>query len=464
MMIKTMAIAMFMISGVAVSAAPNLNNDTPDSIYRIEDKVSIIKDTTFVSPLPQNPIFSYQNLIYKKRLDSLNLSVPMDYNEHVQNYIDLYVFGRKQQIGKMIGLSKYYFPIFERSLREVGVPDEIKFISIIESALNPNAVSKSGAVGPWQFMYTTAKGYGLVMDNYVDERKDPVQASYAAARYIKDAYNHLGDWLLAIAAYNCGTGAVSRAVARAGGNANFWAIRSYLPRETQNYVPAFIATAYAMNYYAKHDINPQVANFNIFTDVIDVTKTISLASIARAVEVDLTELKILNPSYKKQIVNGSQKSPKTLVIPTIDKQLYSSLYDILNNSADDEPRIIAASNPEASNSLTEGTPFHQVKEGQTLIMIANQYGVEVQDLKVWNDLKVIQLVPGQQIRIIPNEIKEASSKSSSAYRIYIVKAGDTLSDIADKFYGVSITKLKAANNLKSSVVQPGMRLRINKSL
>jgi membrane-bound lytic murein transglycosylase D len=464
MMKKTMAIAMFMISAAAVSAAPNLNNATPDSTYRIEDKVSIAKDTMFVSPLSQNPIFSYQNLIYKKRLDSLNLSVPMDYNEHVQNYIDLYVFGRKEQIGKMLGLSKYYFPIFERSLREVGVPDEIKFISIIESALNPNAVSKSGAVGPWQFMYTTAKGYGLVMDSYVDERKDPVQASYAAARYLKDAYNRFGDWLLAIAAYNCGAGAVSRAITRSGGTANFWAIRSYLPRETQNYVPAFIATAYAMNYYANHDINPQVANFNIFTDVIDVTKTISLSSVARAVEVDVRELKILNPSYKKQIVNGSQKSPKTLVIPAIDKQLYSSLYELLNGGADDEPRAIAASISEGSNPLTEGTTFHRVKEGQTLVMIANQYGVEVQDLKVWNDLKVMEVVPGQQIRVTPNEAGKASPKSSSAYRIYIVKTGDTLSDIADKFSGVSITKLKATNNLKSSVVQPGMRLKISKSL
>ena len=464
MMKKTMATAMFIISATAASAVTNLNNVRPDSIYRIENKVSITEDTLLVTPLSQNPIFSYQNLIYKKRLDSLNLSVQMDYNEHVQNYIDLYVFGRKEQIGKMLGLSKYYFPIFERSLREVGVPDEIKFISIIESALNPNAVSKSGAVGPWQFMYTTAKGYGLVMDNYVDERKDPVQASYAAARYLKDAYNRFGDWLLAIAAYNCGAGAVSRAITRSGGSANFWSIRSYLPRETQNYVPAFIATAYAMNYYAKHDINPQVAGFNIFTDVIDVTRIISLSSVARVVEVDVKELKLLNPSYKKQIINGSQKSPKTLVIPVINKQLYSSLYDLLNKGIDNEPRVIAANNSEGSNPLTEGTTFHQVKEGQTLAMIANQYGVEVQDLKVWNDLKIVLVVPGQQIRVTPNETKESIPNSSSVYRIYIVKAGDTLSNIADKFNGVSITMLKAVNNLKSSVVQPGMRLKIHKNL
>ncbi len=464
MMKKTMAIALFMISAGAVKARPNLNNTLPESIHNSGDYSSNPEDTTFVSNIPENPLFSSQNIIFKQRLDSLKKSVPMDYNEHVQNYIDLYVYNRKDQIGKMLGLSKYYFPIFERSLREVGVPDELKYISIVESALNPNAVSKSGAVGPWQFMYTTAKGYGLVMDNYVDERKDPVQASYAAARYIRDAYDRLGDWLLAIAAYNCGTGAVSRAVQRAGGEANFWAVRSFLPRETQNYVPAFIATAYAMNYYAKHDITPQTANFNIFTDEIDVTRFISLASIAQAVDMDVSELKLLNPSYKKQIINGSSASPKTLVVPAIDKQHFSSLYDLLNDGLNDEPQVIAASTKVInSNPLTKGISSITVKQGETLLMIANQYGIEVQDLKVWNDLKVMKVVPGQEIRVTPNQIKK-SAPQQPAYKIYVVKAGDTLSEIASKFDGISITKIKALNGLKSSVVQPGMRLKIDRSL
>ncbi|MEO8794426.1 MAG: transglycosylase SLT domain-containing protein [Daejeonella sp.] len=464
MMKKTMAIALFMISAVAVNAMPNLNNALSDSIQNSEVQTSNQEDTTFVSNISENPLFSSQNIIFKRRLDSLKTSVPMDYNEHVQNYIDLYVYKRKEQIGSMLGLSKYYFPIFEKSLREVGVPDELKYIAIVESALNPNAVSKSGAVGPWQFMYTTAKGYGLVMDSYVDERKDPVQASYAAARYIRDAYDRLGDWLLAIAAYNCGTGAVSRAVQRAGGEANFWAVRSFLPRETQNYVPAFIATAYAMNYYAKHDITPRSANFNIFTDEIDVTRFISLANIAEAANVDLSELRLLNPSYKKQIVNGSSASPKTLVVPAIDKQHFSSLYDLLNNGLNDEPQVIAASTRVVnSNPLTQEVTLHKVKEGQTLMMVANQYGVEVQDLKVWNNLQVMKVVPGQEIRVTPNQIKKAATQQP-AYKIYVVKVGDTLSEIASKFNGTTITKLKALNGLKSSVVQPGMLLKIDRSL
>ena len=205
-------------------------------------------DTTLVSASLLNPVFSFQDLIYKRRLDSLEKSVPLNYNEHVQGYINIYL-NRKEQIGKMLGLSKYYFPIFEKALLEAGLPDELKFLTVIESTLNPQAVSRSGAVGPWQFMYTTAKGYGLVMDSYVDERKDPVKASYAAAHYFVDAYKRIGDWLLTIAAFNCGTGAVTRAIERSGGIPDFWKVRSFLPKETQNYVPAFIATVYAMNYY-----------------------------------------------------------------------------------------------------------------------------------------------------------------------------------------------------------------------
>ncbi|WP_051189519.1 lytic transglycosylase domain-containing protein [Daejeonella oryzae] len=463
MMKKTMAFALFIFSAASVFAAPEFNN-VQDSIHRSEERSPGQKDTLFVSALPQNPLLSYQSLIYKKRLDSLKMSVPMDYNEHVQNYIDLYVFNRKDQIAKMLGLSKYYFPIFEKSLMEIGVPDEIKFISVIESALNPNAVSRSGAVGPWQFMYTTAKGYGLVMDSYVDERKDPVQASYAAARYLKDSYNRFGDWLLAIAAYNCGSGAVGRAITKAGGKADFWAIRPYLPRETQNYVPAFIATAYAMNYYAKHDINPAMASFNIFTDAVDVTKFISLSNIARAVEVDIKELRLLNPSYKKDIVNGSVKSPKTLIIPSIDKQLYSSLYNLLNPETDNEPAIIAASLNSPSGSPASVNTFHRVTEGQTLAMVANQYGVEVQDLKVWNNLKIMQIVPGQQIRVKAFKSTVTAQKSDPLYKIYIVKAGDTLAEIANRFNGTSVSKLKALNGLKSSALQPGMRLKVNQSL
>jgi membrane-bound lytic murein transglycosylase D len=204
-------------------------------------------DTTILPVLNQPlPLSSYGGL-YKRRLDSVRKDIQLDYNEYVQAYIDLYMRNR-EEMGQVAGLTKYYFPIYEKAFREAGIPEEIKFLSIVESKLDPNAVSRVGATGLWQFMGTTAKIYGLNMDNYVDERRDPIQSSYAAAAYLKDAYQEFGDWLLAIASYNCGKSNVERAVEKAGGVTDFWSIRQYLPVETRGYVPAFIAMNYVMHF------------------------------------------------------------------------------------------------------------------------------------------------------------------------------------------------------------------------
>ena len=407
-----MTVLLCMFLAIAVSANAPLNKIWTDStqfIERVSKSSPEAKDTIFVPASAENPNLSYQNVIFKQRLDSLQNTVALSYNEHVQTYIDLYL-KRKEQIGKMLGLSKYYFPIFEKALKETGIPEEIKFITIVESALNPHAVSRSGAVGPWQFMYTTAKGYGLIMDNDVDERKDPVKASYAAAHYLLDAYNRVGDWLLAIAAFNCGTGAVTRAIKRSGGIADFWKVRSFLPPETQNYVPAFIATVYAMNYYKKHEIDISPAGFNILTDVIQVNKRISISSIAKAADLDLKELLILNPSYKKQIVNGTIESPKPLVIPDVRNSAYASLYDVLNGI---EPGI-----------------NHEILKANLEVSAGS---------------------------------KSVSEKQEPGYFNYIVKAGDTLSEIAEKFKGATISKIEMLNGLTTlSILKPGMNLKINK--
>ena len=383
------------------------------------DSKSASADTGLVSASSINPGLSFQDLLFKSRLDTLQQSVPLNYNEHVQHYINIYI-NRKEQIGKMLGLSKYYFPIFEKALMEAGLPNELKFLTVIESTLNPHAVSRSGAVGPWQFMYTTAKGYGLVMDSYVDERKDPVKASYAAAHYFADAYKRIGDWLLTIAAFNCGTGAVTRAIAKSGGIPDFWRVRAFLPKETQNYVPAFIATVYAMNYYENHGIESRTPGFSIFTDVIQVNKMLSISSVAKAANLDLNELLILNPSYKKQIINGSVQSPKSLVIPDVANGAYASLYNVLNGLDDEKPETITASVKSASSEDS-----------------------------------------GQNIRL------SATSKSSvkapeTSYMNYVVKVGDTLSGIAEKFSGMTVSKIKALNGLTKSVINPGMKLIINR--
>ena len=365
-----------------------------------------IPKTVFVG----NPAVPLSNGIFQTRLESIRKEVDLSYNEYVQKYIDTYL-KRKEHMGKMLGLSKYYFPIFERALKEFGLPDELKYITVVESALNPNAVSRSGAVGPWQFMYSTAKGYGLKIDSYTDERKDPQKASLAAAHYLMDAHKRIGDWLLAIAAYNCGTGAVTRAIAKSGGVADFWKVRPFLPIQTQNYVPAFIATVYTMNYHQAHEIAEKPAGFNTSTEIFPVTKRISISSIAKATNLDLNELLILNPSYKKQIINGTNLLPMPLVIPAMASTAYSSLYELFNEQ--DEPSIASKAED-----------------------IENQFVTEKK--------------------------KQAPIKKVNSFRLYVVKSGDTLSEIAEKFSGVTVSGIKALNALKSSVLKPGMRLKISK--
>ena len=458
-MIKTIASSIFFVLIQCTFAFASYKNTVISSLMNLLEinRFKIAEDTLPKIVFVDNSLVSFQNGIYKNRLDSIRKDVDLSYNTHVQKYIDTYL-NRKEHIGKMLGLSEYYFPIIEKALKEIGLPDELKYITVIESSLNPNAVSRSGAVGPWQFIYTTAKGYGLTMDTYTDERKDPQKASLAAAHYLQDAYRSIGDWLLAIAAYNCGTGAVTRAIAKSGGIADFWKVRPFLPVQTQNYVPAFIATVYAMNFHKIHEIAVKPAGFNILTDIIPINRKISISSIAKAADVDVNELLILNPSYKKQIINGTNLIPMPLVIPSVTNSAYASLYDLFNGKADEVmpvPILSALKDPVVQAIV------HKVRPGQNLNTIADQYGVEVHDLKVWNNLKGNSIVTGQTLNL--NATKKADSvQKESSYIHYIVKAGDTLSGIAEKFKGLTVSKIKALNGLSNSEISPGMRLKINR--
>jgi membrane-bound lytic murein transglycosylase D len=369
-----------------------------------------VHDTIMVPVLNAAPVNSYQGSIYKRRLDSIKKDVPLDYNEYVQSYIDTYLgYNQRDDIGRVLGLTKYYFPIYEKAFRDAGIPEEIKYLSIVESQLNPYAVSRVGATGPWQFMTTTARLYGLNMDNYVDERRDPIQSSYAAAAYLKDAYQEFGDWLLAIASYNCGKSNVIRALEKANGATDFWSIRQYLPAETRGYVPAYIAITYVMNYYKKHNIVEQGCNMSMKTDTVLVNKYVSLNSVSKVLGINLSQLTILNPSYKMMIINGSPAAPKRMVIPQASKEKYSALYDALN--------------ADMSYTRRRNMPLY-VSDKST------------------------------------NAHQQLSSERT--YIIYKVHRGDTLSVIANKFDGSSAGEIKELNGLKGSHLEPGMTLKIAK--
>lgn len=423
---------------------------------------SLIKTDTIFDPANLNlqlELFKYNpNLIYKYRLDSLNATVPMDYNSYVQTYIDVFLSKRNEEVGHMLNLGKYYFPIFEKALAAYHVPQEFKYLPIIESSMNPMAVSRVGATGMWQFMYTTGRGYGLNIDSYVDERKDPIAASYAAAAYLRDAYNELGDWLLALASYNCGKGNITRAIAKAGGARSFWEIQGYLPNETRNYVPAFIAANYIMNYYGKH---PQIklSNENILkTDSVYVNKFISFDKIASALNLKANDIQNLNPSYKKLLINGTKENPKRLIIPKLTYNDYTNFFDALNADEDESIKIV--------NVIQQPTrPFktitHLVKEGENLNKIANYYRVEAQDIKVWNNLPNYTISVGQKL-VVNKPIEEVKKPNDTkpVFFSYKVKVGDTLSSIADRFENVTIQSLKELNSLKSSILTIGAVLKI----
>jgi membrane-bound lytic murein transglycosylase D len=455
---------LFVTTSVNAQVVKDLQSDT---IFK-RITATAITDTVAVPEIDQPLIFG-QNLQYKLRLDSITKTIPLDYNEYVQSYIDIYV-KRKAMYGDMLGRSTYYFPIFENALKAFNIPSELKYLPIVESSMNPHAVSRVGATGMWQFMFGTAKSYGLNMDNFVDERKDPVEASYAAAAYFKDAYEEFGDWLLAIAAYNCGMGNVNRAIQKSGSR-DFWEIRTYLPKETRNYVPAFIAAVYVMKYAEHHQIEAKSPLFDFATDTVQVRNFVALNDVAKAINHSEETLTALNPSYKKKIVNGTAGSPKRIVIPRTSYAFYEQLFYVLNTDVDTDMRVFLASTDDVRDlrkknasarkgNGSSGNSSHKVLPGQTLSAIADKYGVEVQDLKVWNDLNTSKIVPGQRLKVRQSDSKALSSRSKIDFVNYTVKRGDTLSSIAKKFDGVTVASIKAANALNDSELHPGMVLKI----
>src|SRR5690554_2713068 len=273
-----------------------------------------LKDVEVDCSMGQNVLF--HDSIYTQRLHSMPSEMELSYNSVVKKYIDMYADRKREQVSYMLALGDYYFPMFEQLLDLYGLPLELKYLPVIESALNPVAVSRMGATGLWQFMLRTGKGYGLEVNSLVDERRDPYKATEAAVHYLKDLFAIYGDWNLVIAAYNCGPGNVNKAIARSGGKRDYWQIYYHLPRETRGYVPAFIAANYIMNHYADHRICP-AHSYNTTTalDTVHVNERIHLEQIAGVLDLSLSELRRLNPQFKKDVIPGDSKA-YALVLPS----------------------------------------------------------------------------------------------------------------------------------------------------
>ncbi len=368
--------------------------------------------------------------VYIERLDKMNSPITLPYNETVKNYMILYSEKMPTKMAEMLGLAEYYFPIFEETFNRYDMPEELKYMAVIESALNPTAVSRAGAKGMWQFMYHTAKSYGLIINSFVDERLDPVKSADAAARYLKDAYRVFGDWNLAISSYNCGSGNVNKAIRRCGNNKDFWNIYDYLPRETRGYVPAFVGAMYAFTYKDQCGLKPKKISTPVHIDTFHIKKNLHFQQIADLTGISVETLRGLNPQFVHDIIPGKDKE-YVLRIPSRFTAEFIAQEDTLYSHRAKElfnPTVLENIRNTGSAYETERIVY-RVKKGDYLGRIATRYKVKVSDIRKWNHMKNNNLRIGQRLIIYkrgamkkkPMPVKNVSLEAQKKAREQAVK-------------------------------------------
>lgn len=365
----------------------------------------------------------YPKEVYIERLSRLPNVMEMPYNEIVQKFIDRYTGRLRHSVSYMLGASNFYIPIFEEALEAYGLPLELKYLPVIESALNPKATSHAGAAGLWQFMVATGKQYGLEINSLIDERRDPIKSSYAAAHYLKDLYNIFGDWSLVIAAYNCGPENINKAIHRADGQADYWKIYPYLPRETRGYVPAFIAANYVMNYYCEHNICPMRTTLPAKTDTVVVSKDVHLKQIADVCGIDIEELRTLNPQYRRDIVNGNNK-PSVIRLPA-----------------------------NATNTFIANED--SIYRYETDALLTRRSLVEVESSKYTTSTSSSRKSYSKS----KSRKKKSSRRSRTRKKSVTVRSGDTLSEIAERHH-TTVKKLRQLNGIKGNNIRAGKKIRV----
>ncbi len=416
------------------------------------------------------------------RLEKMNAYITLPFNETVKNYMVLYSEKMPTKMGHILGMANYYMPIFEEVFARYEMPLELKYMAIIESALDPTARSRVGALGIWQFMYTTGRSYGLKITSYVDERMDVEKAADAAARYLLDAYKIFGDWCLAISSYNCGAGNVNKAIRRAGGKRDFWSIYPYLPRETRGYMPAFVGAMYAMTYYKEYGLVPSPTPMPIATDTLEIHRNLHFKQVSEVVGVPIELLREMNPQYVHDIIPGASGS-YTLKLPFEYTGDFIALQDTLYTHKADSLISEKVIKNIAEGGNGSGAVIYRVKSGDNLGKIAQMYHVSVAQLRRWNGISGSMLRIGQRLTVYPggsgaprttssNSSSSSSSTTSTAnsaptvfgsgdYTTYTVKSGDSLYSIAKKYPGVSANDIMKFNGISSSI-KPGMTIRIPK--
>lgn len=466
--------------------------DVDSLLSQWQNSMQIMGDTMDFSQ--ESPDFP--DSVYQQRLLDMseNMVIEMPFNKIVKAHIKVYTDRKRQHSAIVLGKSDYYMPIFEAELDRTGLPMELRCVPIIESALKPRAYSRAGASGLWQFIYSTGKSYGLHVDSYIDERRDPIEATEKAVRYFEDLYAIYKDWFLVIAAYNCGPGNVNKAIRRSGGKRDYWAIYYYLPRETRGYVPAFIAANYLVHYAEEHNIKPIPSNLPKFTDTVMVNQPLNLNQVAAVMDLDIELLRDLNPHYRLDLIPGGKQS-YVLTLPETSSSDYVVLEDSIMAYRRDELIDQKRASVKPGNGNYRSTAPHvapkgkvaltyKVKSGDNLGFIADWYDVKVSELRYWNniyrnmirvDQKLVVYVPKDKVnkyknisvasrtpKAKPSKATEQAVDLNAEYEYYQVRSGDNLWVIARRFPGVSGENIKALNGLSSNDLKPGQYLKIRK--
>jgi membrane-bound lytic murein transglycosylase D len=403
------------------------------------------------------------------RISCIETDLPLTFNERVQSFIDYFTVRNRDYTRMVVRRKDIYFPIFEKHLKKYGLPEDLKYLSIVESGLNPEARSRVGAMGLWQFMPSTGRMYGLGQSWYIDERMDPEKSTEAAAKYLKQLYNMFDDWELALAAYNTGPGNVRKAIRRSGYKRSFWSIYRYLPRETRGYVPQLVAIIYTLNHLEEHNLVEEVPDYLMATDTLLVSRFVSLEALAREINVCEEDLRRLNPELKRGAVPDDAKNYPLLIPEDTYDFIAANESAILDSAGKQELQKqldYVARNTTGSTHGRQKT-YYRVRRGDVLGLIAERHGVRLSDLRSWNNIRGSRIYAGQKLVIWakPSRVNRVASGGGVPVpdsKVHLVQPGDSLWEISRRYQGLSVEKIKQLNNLTTNKIRPGQKLIIGR--
>jgi membrane-bound lytic murein transglycosylase D len=407
------------------------------------------------------PDVSYD--VVADRLSCLENDMPLTFNERVFSFVDYFTIRNREYTRMVIRRKDVFFPLFEKYLKKYGIPEDLKYLSIVESGLNPEARSRVGAVGLWQFMPSTGRMYGLGQDWYIDERMNPEKSTEAACKYLKQLYNMFDDWELALAAYNTGPGNVRKAIRRSGYQKDFWSIYRYLPRETRGYVPQFVAVLYTLNHLEEHNLLDEIPEYRPAADTLMVSQFVSLKALAEQINVCEEDLQLLNPELKRGAVPANAKN-YPLLVPADSYPLLAANRALLDSAGTEkiqqEMQQLASSAP--GSTYGRQKIYYRVRSGDVLGLIAERHGVGLSDLRRWNNISGSRIYAGQRLAIWVKPSSTVASASSPApipdNKVHLVQPGDSLWEISRRYQGLSVERIKELNNLRSNKITPGQKL------